>query len=124
MLLILLACSWRRPAHSRRLDRTSQIEDRPSHPTSANSTAPRMSSPRKVAVVGSGLAGLTAAWLLQQEALKGKHVEVHVFEKVRTSLLLVPSPTSLIHPTLSVGLLPRLLLGFACCSGRHKTRRG
>jgi hypothetical protein len=36
----------------------------------------------KVAIVGSGLAGLTAAWLLQQEADRGRPVEVHLFEKV------------------------------------------
>lgn len=39
----------------------------------------------KVAVVGSGLAGLTAANLLQNEADKGRPVEVHLFEKVSFS---------------------------------------
>ncbi len=37
----------------------------------------------KVAVVGSGLAGLTSAWLLTR-SMKNKDVkfEVHIFEKV------------------------------------------
>lgn len=39
----------------------------------------------KVAVVGSGLAGLTAAYRLAKASeLREVHVEVHLFEKVRS----------------------------------------
>ena len=41
----------------------------------------------KVAVVGSGLAGLTAAYRLAQGSDHGDvHVEVHLFEKVSRAL--------------------------------------
>lgn len=36
----------------------------------------------KVAVVGSGLAGLTAAYLLSQKSSEDVEFEVHLFEKV------------------------------------------
>lgn len=41
----------------------------------------------KVAVVGSGLAGLTSAWLLTR-SMKKKDVEfeVHIFEKVQKAI--------------------------------------
>jgi protoporphyrinogen oxidase len=37
----------------------------------------------KVAVIGSGLAGLTAAYLLARSSEAEVEFEVHVFEKVR-----------------------------------------
>lgn len=41
-----------------------------------------------MAVVGSGLAGLTSAWLLTR-SMKNKDVtfEVHIFEKVRGTII-------------------------------------
>lgn len=41
----------------------------------------------KVAIIGSGLAGLTAAFLLSQSSSEEVEFDVHVFEKVRPSSL-------------------------------------
>jgi microfibrillar-associated protein 1 len=56
---------------------------------------PQSSEPRivKVAIVGSGLAGLTAAYLLNEPidtedwSREKVHIEVHLFEKVRSGSL-------------------------------------
>lgn len=68
----------------------------------------------KVAVVGSGLAGLTSAFLVQTEAKRfGVDVEVHLFERVRSSCTrLSMHQSSDVAPTPPVrsGWLPRLPL--------------
>lgn len=54
--------------------------------------------PLKVAVVGSGLAGLTAAHVLVREASRtGEDVEVHLFEKVSARPLPTPPPPSIVQ---------------------------
>lgn len=72
-------------------------------------------APRKVAVIGSGLAGLTAAWLLQQQAAQGVDVAVHVFERApllgfHSSSLVVPfeeAPSTAEKPAGANGHAPR-----------------
>lgn len=47
--------------------------------------------PLKVAIIGTGLAGLTAAHLLEKEASqRGVELDVHLFEKVSLNPSLSP----------------------------------
>ena len=50
----------------------------PEKETQLNSALDELQSPRRVAVVGSGLAGLTTAWLISQDP----RYEVIIFELV------------------------------------------